>query len=160
DRVTRQVRHALLEHGYGWVQTHARGQAISLSGSAPDQAAAERAEALAREVRCDTWVGALPCVTEVNVAFTFVEPAAPEPAAPEQTLDVAQAMAPPVVQEAVPELADAAAPSEAELAASADLLEGVTPATSAALAEDTRWYALRAVRTSKALRLTGEVPSK
>ena len=64
-----EVRLALHGEGLTWVQAHAAGQRVVLRGSPPNDGAAKAAKDVVASTRCDTWLGALPCVSSVDVRF-------------------------------------------------------------------------------------------
>jgi outer membrane protein OmpA-like peptidoglycan-associated protein len=69
SHVQLQVTQALQKQGLSWVNVHTQGLDVSLSGLPPSLQAARQAERFAREAKCDTWVGALPCMSRVRESF-------------------------------------------------------------------------------------------
>lgn len=68
--VQSQVTAELTRQGLSWVTVEATGLDIALSGSPPSLSAARAAQRFAKDARCDTWLGALPCVSRVRESFT------------------------------------------------------------------------------------------
>ncbi|MBV9344549.1 MAG: OmpA family protein [Gammaproteobacteria bacterium] len=90
SEIQRTIRGQLDAAGFGWVGLSVHGQDAYLSGIEPSAGAAARALAAARASRCQTWLGARPCVAGVSGDFapplpvpaTAAEPTAVAPAAP------------------------------------------------------------------------------
>jgi outer membrane protein OmpA-like peptidoglycan-associated protein len=74
--VQRETREQLHAAGFGWVGLSVSGQNVTLSGEEPAAGAGERALALARAVRCPTWLGGRRCAVSVGGRFTAPAPLA------------------------------------------------------------------------------------
>src|SRR5690606_18010074 len=99
----------------------------------------------------------------VNTSFTGVEPGQETPVVAAVATPAAAADVNDPTEQVKAEAADVAATSSAvtDDAVTGDAVTGDAVTGDAVTGDaEGRWYALRAVRTSKALRLTGEVPSK
>src|ERR1700730_4521337 len=77
--VQRETREQLNAAGFGWVGLSVSGQNVTLSGEEPAAGAGERALALARAVRCPTWLGGRRCAVSVGGRFTAPAPLARGP---------------------------------------------------------------------------------
>lgn len=165
-RVLDEVRLALHGEGLTWVQAHAAGQRVVLRGSPPNDEAAKAAKDVVASTRCDTWLGALPCVSSVDVRFEASAAPASDVPVTDVPSDVPASDVPASDTPASDLPATDVPASETPLAEESVAAAAATadPATTGSImpaeeSEEARWYALRAVRSGQALRLTGEVPS-
>jgi outer membrane protein OmpA-like peptidoglycan-associated protein len=77
--VEREVREQLAAAGYAWVQVSVSGQAVRLTGVAPEAESGAAAIQLVNNARCPTWLGRRTCATSVIAQFTSAV-ATPPPA--------------------------------------------------------------------------------
>lgn len=79
DQVRLNVSKDLTHRGFDWVEASVSGQEVTLTGVAPSLEAHKGAVEVATQSRCRTWLGSLPCATNVSEKFTRVEDGASEP---------------------------------------------------------------------------------
>lgn len=158
--VQQQVTHALEQQGLSWVDVKTSGLDIYLSGSPPSQAAASAAQKFAREAKCNTWFGAMPCVSRVQEAF-----ARPKESAPPPGHKLAQART--STNAIVPVANSGASHPGTQLAIAQEQGDSNSQAvTSASVAVESspagppRFYDLKLVVSPVTARLEGEVPDE
>lgn len=149
------VADQLSQHGLGWAHAEVRGQTVVLTGTPPSAEARSQAVALATRAECQSWLGRLPCATEVTTRFdgaageTSSKPPTANKATTGRELDSTMNAAVPPPQ---PGSANAASP-----ATPAAVAPAAAPAGSAS---EPRWFDLNLVRTGTTLKLEGDVASE
>jgi hypothetical protein len=69
SNVRRETAAALAGNGIGWARVSVSGQDVFLSGDEPAPGAGDRAMQVAREARCQSWLGYATCAVTVISDF-------------------------------------------------------------------------------------------
>ena len=116
QEIRTEIRQALDEQGFAWVQLAVSGRRVRLAGTPPAIGAGGRALRAAEAVSCETPLGATPCATDVSADFGTT--IAGEDAWPQLELRLAAGVL--TLEGSVPDVGSRRAALEAGLAAVAE----------------------------------------
>lgn len=156
--VQQRVTEALRQQGLSWVNVKTEGLDVSLSGSPPSLGAARAAQRFAKEAKCNTWLGALPCVSRVREAF---QPPASDPKTPAAS-SVASNVRTSTNANAVAKGFDETAQDPATPAPEGSIVAGAAGegADTTPAAGLPRFYELKVSVSPVTVRLEGQVPNE